>query len=102
MLALEAVGALERCSAFALGALDMRRAGRILCIDDTDRKQFGFVRELAEREGRPEIVRAIDRSFLRSARMVRLVSLARRLRDLPLVWRWAPAWERRLLRRWVT
>jgi hypothetical protein len=31
-----------------------------------------------------------------------VVSFVRGLRDKPLVWRWAPAWERRLLREWVT
>jgi hypothetical protein len=104
MLALETVGALGRCATFDPGALDLDRASRIFCRDDTDadRKQFGFVRELAVREGRTDITRAIDVSFRRSARMVRVLDLVRQMRDLPVLWRWAPAWERRLLRRWVT
>lgn len=102
MLALEAVGALDRCTTFDDVTLDLRRAARIYCQDDTDRKQFGFVRDLAVREGHTPIVRAIDESFRHSARLTRVVAFLRRLRGLPLVWRWAPAWERRLLREWVT
>ena len=102
MLALEALGVLDRCATFDRRTLDLHRAARVYCQDDTDRKQFGFVRDLAVREGRREIVRAIDDSFRRSARMRRVVSFVRGLRDMPVVWRWAPAWERRLLREWVT
>lgn len=101
MLALEVVGALDRCATFDRGALDLRKAARVYCDSEPDIKQFGFVRELALRKGRNEIVRAIDSSLRRSTRMVRVVRFLRRLRDVPLLWRWAPAWERRLLRRWV-
>lgn len=101
MLALEAVGALGRCVAFQRGALDLERAERLYCDDEPDVKQFGFVRELAVRQGRPEIARVIDRSLHRSRRMVPLVKTLRWLRRRPLFWRWAPSWEDRLLRRWV-
>lgn len=101
MLALEAIGALGRCTAFGRDALDLDKAQRLYCDDEPDAKQFGFVRELARREGRLEIVRAIDGSLRRSTRMLPLVKTVRWLRRRPLFWRWAPTWEERLLRRWV-
>jgi hypothetical protein len=101
MLALEAVGALERCATFRRGALDLRRAERMYCRDATDVKQFGFVRDLAVKYKRDDIIRVIDRSLERSRRMNRLVAGVRALRDKPLFWRWAPTWEQRLLRQWV-
>jgi hypothetical protein len=101
MLALEALGKLEQSAAFERGALDLKRAARIYSRDDTDRKQFGFVRELAERQGRADIVDAIDLSFRRSARLVPVLGFVRRLREMPVLGRWAPEWERRLLRDWV-
>ena len=101
MLALEALGALDRCTAFEPGALDLRKAAQLYCDDEPDMKQFGFVRDLALERDKLEIVRAIDRSFERSSRMVRIIRFLRRLRDLPVLWRWAPGWERWLLRGWV-
>jgi len=101
MLALSALGALDRCTTFHSRALDLERAGRVYCHTEADVQQFAFVRALAERQGRHDIVRAVDKSVKRSSRMSRLLSRVRRLRDAPLLWRWIPSWERRLLREWV-
>ncbi len=101
MLALEALGALHGCATFDRARLDPQRAERMFCKDATDAAQFGFVRDLAVRCERFDIVRAVDLSLVRSARLVRLLAILRWMRDLPIVWRFAMDWERRMLRNWV-
>ncbi len=102
MLALEALGALERSATFDRRWLELRRAERVYCPNDFDIRQFGYVRDLAQRTGRDDIVRAVERTLRASARRHRWIERVRRLRDAPVVWRWAPAWERGLLRGWLT
>ncbi|HUF30568.1 MAG TPA: hypothetical protein VMM77_07860 [Gemmatimonadaceae bacterium] len=101
MLALESLGALEGCATFDRSSLDLDRAGRIFCRQDFDVRQFGYVLELAHRMGRPDVERAVNRSLRDSARLTRRISRLRALGDLPLLWRWAPQWERQLVRGWI-
>jgi hypothetical protein len=101
MLALETLGALEGCATFDRSSLDMDRAGRIFCQQDFDVRQFGYVLELARRMGRPDVERAVNRSLRDSARLTRRIARLRALRDFPLLWRWAPQWERQMLGGWI-
>jgi hypothetical protein len=102
MLALEALGVLERTDTFDRRWLDLRRAEHVYLTKDFDVRQFGYVLELARAEGRTDIARAVTRALRNSRRRERWVRLARRCRDAPVAWRWAPAWERWLLRAWIT
>jgi hypothetical protein len=102
MLALEALGALERAATFDRRWLDLHRAERIYLPNDFDVRQFGYVLDLARAAGRDEIARAVSRTLRNSRRRERMIRFVRRLRDKPVAWRWAPAWERRLLRAWIT
>jgi hypothetical protein len=101
MLALEALGVLGEYRTFDRRTLDLRRAERVYCPNDFDIRQFGYVRDLARRTGRRDIEHAVEQTLRASARRHRWVQRVRRLRDAPLAWRWAPAWERMLLRGWV-
>ena len=101
MLALEALGVLDDCAGFDRGALDLARVARIYCRHDFDVRQFSYVRELAQRCGRPDLVHAVDRALHGSQRLGRRLALVQRLRGRRVVGRWAPAWERRLLRGWI-
>jgi len=102
MLALEALGALERAETFDRRWLDLRRAERVYLPNDFDVRQFGYVLDLARAAGRDDIAHAVSRALRNSHRRERLIRFVRRLRDKPVAWRWAPAWEHRLLRAWIT
>jgi hypothetical protein len=102
MLALEALGVLGHTATFDRRWLDLRRARRVYCPNDFDIRQFGYVRDLARRAGRADIARAVERTLRASARRHRLIGRVRALRDTPVGWRWAPTWERLLLRGWIT
>jgi hypothetical protein len=102
MLALEALGALEQSEAFDRRWLDIRRAERIYCPNAYDVREFRSIVELARTVGRTDIARAVERTLRHSARRKRWVERVRGLRSTPVAWRWAPAWERRLLKGWIT
>jgi hypothetical protein len=101
MLALEALGVLEQSATFSREQLDLGRAARIYCRHDFDYRQFGYVRDLAEREHRSDIAAAVNTSLTGSRRLAKRLQFVRQLRDRRVVWRWAPAWEQWLLRTWV-
>ncbi len=101
LLTLEALGALRDSRTFSRGQLDLRRAARIHCRHDYDYRQFGYVRDLAVREHRHDIAAAVESSLAGSRRLAERLALVRRLRDHRIIGRWAPAWERWLLRDWV-
>ncbi len=101
MLALDALGVLDDCATFDRRTLDLDRAARIYCRHDFDVRQFGYVRDLAQREGRTDIANAVERTLVNSQILSRRIAWLRRLRDTPVVCRWAPAWERRLMRGWI-
>jgi hypothetical protein len=102
MLTLEALGALEGSSAFDRRTLDLRRAEHIYCPNEFDVRQFTYIQEIARRNGRADIERAVTQTLRNSAKRKRWVDRVRALRDTPVVWRWAPGWERRLLEGWIT
>lgn len=101
MLSLEALGVLDQSATFSRGQLDLRRAARVYCRHDYDYRHFGYIRDLAVREQRPDIAAAAASSLAGSRRLAERLALARRLRDRRIVGRWAPAWERWLLRDWI-
>lgn len=100
MLALEALGVLEQSATFSREQLDLGRAARIHCRHDFDYRQFGYVRDLAERERRSDIAAAVNSSLNGSRRLAKRLHFVRQLRDRRVVWRWAPTWEQWLLRTW--
>ncbi len=101
MLSLEALGVLDQCATFSRGQLDLRRAAHVYCRHNYDYRHFGYIRDLAVRAQRPDIAAVAESSLAGSRRLAERLALARRLRDHRIVGRWAPAWERWLLRDWV-
>jgi hypothetical protein len=57
---------------------------------------------MARRTGRSDIARAVEATLRNSAKRKRLVDRVRSWRDTPVLWRWAPSWEKRLLNGWIT
>lgn len=101
MLALEALGVLDDCATFDRRTLDLARVARIYCRHDYDVRQFGYVRDLARRERRPDLAEAVERALAGSETLRRRIAFVQRLRDRRIVWRWARAWEARLMRGWI-
>ncbi len=101
MLALEALGVLDQCATFERQWLDMPSAGRIYCRQDFDFRQFGYVRDLAVRQGRADIVAAVDHSIAGSHRLTKQLARVHRLHDRPVIGRWARSVEHQLLRGWI-
>lgn len=101
MLALEILNVLQLCATFDHRRLDIRQAGRIFCQHSYDVRQFGYVRELAARGGRTDIVRAVDLSLRRSRALQRRIRLVRKTYGWPLLRRVTERLERRLLKGWL-
>lgn len=101
MLTLESLGVLDACTTFDRRTLDLRRAARIFCRHDYDVRQFGYVRDLALREGCHDVAAAVERALADSESLRRRIAFVQRLCDRRIVWRWARAWESRLMRGWV-
>lgn len=101
MLVLESLGVLDDCRTFDRRTLDLSRVSRIYCRHDYDVRQFGYVRDLARREGRADVAEAVERALSGSETLRRRLAFVQRLRDRRIVWRWARAWEARLLRDWI-
>lgn len=101
MLALESLGVLEACATFDRQTLDLARAARLFCRFDYDVRHFQALRQLALREGRPDVADAVERALVGSERLRRRLALAHRLRGRRIVGRWAQAWEARLMRGWI-
>jgi hypothetical protein len=101
MLALESLGVLDACATFDRRQLDLKRVERIYCRHDYDVRQFGYVRDLALREGRHDIATAVERSLAGSEVLRRRIAFVQTLRDRRIVWRWARRWEAQLLRGWI-
>ncbi|MGQ0765616.1 MAG: hypothetical protein ACT4OZ_08120 [Gemmatimonadota bacterium] len=101
MMALDAIGVLDKFVTFEASALDYVRARRIFCRHDYDTRQFGYVLDLARRNGRSDIATAVQAALEGSGVLRSRIELLRRMRDWPILWRWAPFLERRLLRNWI-
>jgi hypothetical protein len=101
MLALDALGVLDECATFDRRSLQLARVERVFCRHDFDIRQFGYVLDLARQKGRADIVQAVEVALAGSERLRRRIRTLRALRDKPVFWRWAPAWERRMLRGWI-
>lgn len=101
MLALDALGALDECATFDRAALDMRHAAHIYCRHDYDFRLFAQVRELAQQVGRYDIADAVGHSLAASQILTQRLSRLERLRSLPILQRFVPNLERRLLRGWI-
>lgn len=101
MLTLEALGVLRRCPTFDAGALDLGTAARIYCPNTWDKRQFGYVRDLATRCGRHDIARAVSASLHGSVRLDSRLALVERMGQRAGLWRAAPWLRRRLLAGWI-
>ena len=101
MLALEALGVLGESATFDRNALDLHRAERIYCRYDFDFQQFGYVRDLARRQGRSDIATAVERAMANSRRLTRQIAIARRLQGRRIIGSLASTLESQLLRGWI-
>ncbi len=91
MIGLMLSGVGDRCPAFAPG-LDLERVRRILFTTEGQRHGVRRLRTLAERQGRSDVVRALDEALRRSARRApafRWVQKSGRIRALRPAARWA-------------
>ncbi len=79
MMALALFVALERCRTFPAGGPDFERAGRILFQTEAQRRGVRRTRALAARQGRRDIVRAINHALRRSALLAPMFSAVKRL-----------------------
>ena len=80
MTTLSLLGALNKCSTFPAGSFDPRRIDRIFCRSDGAVAFMREIRELADAKGQMAVVRAIDRSFARSRRLLRAQAALTRIR----------------------
>lgn len=79
MIPLELYGALERCSSFPVRNLDLITASRLLADTPLRETQLLHMRDYAIRIGRPELARALGRSWRRSRWIGRMSPLLKRL-----------------------
>lgn len=68
MLVLALCGALERCATFPRTAIDLRQIARMDCSHPFALREVQDIRRLAVAKGRSDVVSALDRSVVRSAR----------------------------------
>lgn len=101
MLTLEALGVLGDCPSFAPATVDLARVERVYCREEYEVRHFRAIRALADRRSRADIVAAVDRALAGSTRLTERLAVVQALRARPVIRRWAPAWEQRLLRGWI-
>jgi hypothetical protein len=99
MATLALLGALERCPAFPTGSFNVARMARVYSRVESDRSFLQEVRALARRKGDRALQIAIDLSLKRSARLNRLLFVAKGLRSRPVVGRLARSLERSMAAR---
>ena len=102
MLALELLGALERCSTFSPNALDLKAVQRIYLTPHFRRSEYDPLVALAQERGRPDIAAAIGRAAHKSERFAIVLNVLEKLKHKPLVWRLAAPLQRELLARRFT
>ncbi len=93
MTTLLLLGALDRCPTFRKIRFDVRKVEHFYSVDDCDRAGLKALQTLAIRHGRPDIGRAIDRSFGNTDRLDRWSPIAswlgKKLSQVRFVWRYA-------------
>lgn len=80
MMALALFGALDRCRMFPAGGPDLERVSRILFQNEAQRRGVRRTRDLALREGRGDIARAINHALRRSTFLAPVLAALNRLR----------------------
>jgi len=86
MTTLEVLGALERCTTFDRSGFNTRNIARV-CTMPGEEVFLDEVRELAARENRMDVARAIGRSLRRSRRISWWLRLAGKLQAMRFMWR---------------
>lgn len=98
MITLMLLDALGRCPRFDLETVDPKKISKILAKEESDRVFLREVQELALKRERPDIARAIERSFKHSWRIGIALRALAWLGNQRFVWRWREPLEHRLLR----
>lgn len=87
------LGALDRCPTFSNVKFDVRKIEHIYSFDDCDRAGLKALQALALQRGRPDIAKAIDRSFTNTDRLDRWLPIAswlkKQLSRARFAWRYA-------------
>lgn len=84
MLMLEVQGKLRECETFP-DATDLARVARVYCSEQSQRRHFHELRELALANDRADIARAVGRSLRRTALIDKVQAVCRRLHAVPLI-----------------
>jgi hypothetical protein len=87
MIVLEVLGALGRCPAFPVRALDLETVSRILLKDEWQPPFYRHLQRFAVTRGRADVARAIERSLSRSRRARGLLRVDAALRGHRGLWR---------------
>lgn len=87
MIVLELLGALERFEVFPVRKLDLRKVSRLVQARSWQPTFYGQLRQFAISRGRPDVARAIGRSFRRSRVRRPLLGLVDRLGEHRGLWR---------------
>lgn len=101
MLALELFVGLGSCTSFKNGTAGLGSLEQVYCQTDYHASNFRELRAIAVEKRRPEIVRAIDLSLKRSARLNKWIPRVKRMETWlgtkRFVWRWAGSCARAML-----
>lgn len=98
MTTLAIVGALERCTTFPTRTLDLDRVAHMYCSNWVTKGFNRSNRALGVSRRRPEIVAALDASYRLSKRRDVLLTTARAVERMPVLWRVAGALHRAAMR----
>ncbi len=98
MTTLAIVGALERCTTFPTPTLDLDRVARMYCYNWVTKGFNRSNRALAVSRGRSDIVAALDASYRLTRRRDVLLTAARTVEKVPVVWRFAKPLHRAAMR----
>lgn len=101
MTILELLDGLGGMARFPNRRVDVGRLARLYCAHPWDYRELRDIRNLARERDRGDIVDAVDRAMRKSDGLRLRLAMVRRLRDWPVLWRWAGALERLLVREWL-
>jgi hypothetical protein len=106
MTTLLLLGALDRCPTFGKITFDVRKVEHIYSCDDCDRAGLKALQALALQRGRPDIAKAIDRSFSNTDRVDRWLPIAswfgKKLGQARFAWRYEDLPEKMVSRNTLT